>query len=451
MAIISAFGSYCTEADGMSCVRRSRLCQQCRSACLPFKESALTSRPLPSLDRRRLLQGSASIGGLGLFGLAGCATASGSPVSGLGRTAQYPYAHDALPVLQPVRAHADRLFDITVCLRPFRAAGPRLDTEMIGDHLVVHNYGHGGSGWSLSWGSSTIAVQKAMANSPREVAVIGCGALGLTSATLAQRAGAKVTIYAREYLPQARSSRATGSWTPDSRIALTQAAGPQFAALWEQMARTSFKMYRSYLGLPGRPVAWSDRYNVLDMAMDDPNRPRAADPLGFGEYHDSIRDLTPRPELLPRGATQFDAPFVYRSESMQFNIADYGHTLVSDFLAAGGQIVRTEFHTPQDIALLKEKVVINCPGYGGRALWKDESITPVRGQIAWLIPQKEVDYGVAYKNVSVLSRTDGIVVQAVDGGDMKGYKDENETIDRTEADNACAIVEELFTKRFRRA
>ena len=32
----------------------------------------------------------------------------------------------------------------------------------------------------------------------RNVAVIGCGALGLTSATLLQRAGAKVTIYAKE-------------------------------------------------------------------------------------------------------------------------------------------------------------------------------------------------------------------------------------------------------------
>ena len=100
--------------------------------------------------------------------------------------------------------------------------------ETIGDTRVVHNYGHGGSGWSLSWGSSTLAVSRAMETSPREVAVIGCGALGLTSAIAAQQAGARVTIYARELLPDTRSARATGSWTPDSRIALTSAAGPQF-------------------------------------------------------------------------------------------------------------------------------------------------------------------------------------------------------------------------------
>jgi glycine/D-amino acid oxidase-like deaminating enzyme len=373
-----------------------------------------------------------------MLGLGGCVTAGASA----------PY-HDPAPTLAPVRARADRVFDITVCLRPFRAQGPRLDTETIGDTLIVHNYGHGGSGWSLSWGSSTIAVNKAMASSPREVAVVGCGALGLTSAILAQRAGAKVTIYARDLFPQVRSARATGSWTPDSRISLKEAAGPGFAALWEEMARTSFKTYRDYLGLPGDPVVWNDRYNVSDIDLDDPKRPRSADPLGFGDYHRSIADLTPRDERMPEGSTPFQAPFVYRSSSMMFNLRDYGHTLMLDFLAAGGQFVRTEFHEPAELSRLKEKVVINCPGYAARALWKDESVIPVRGQIGWLIPQAEVDYGVYYQGVSVLPRTDGIVIQALNGGDMKGYDDDNETPDRAETDAAVAKVAELFETRFK--
>jgi D-amino-acid oxidase len=371
-----------------------------------------------------------------MLGLGGCVTTAG--MSGPSASA-----------LAPVRARADRVFDITVCTRPFRAQGPRLDAETIGDALIVHNYGHGGSGWSLSWGSSTIAVKKAMANSPREVAVVGCGALGLTSAILAQRAGARVTIYARDLYPQVRSARATGSWTPDSRIALKEAAGPGFAALWEEMARTSFKTYRDYLGLPGNPVVWNDRYTVSDIDPSDPNRPRAPDPLGFGEYHESIADLTPRNERMPAGSTPFQAPFVLRSSSMMFNLRDYGHILMLDFLAAGGQFVRTEFHEPAELSRLKEKVVINCPGYAARALWKDESVVPVRGQIGWLIPQPEVNYGVYYNGVSVLSRTDGIVVQAVDGGDMKGYKDDSETPNRAETDAAVAKVAELFDTRFK--
>jgi len=394
----------------------------------------MATRASIPLDRRRMLQGAGVLGGLNLVGLGGCASLA-SPSSGLAPAA--PFA--------PVRASEDRLFDVTVCLRPFRAAGPRLDTEQVGDTLVVHNYGHGGSGWSLSWGSSTLAVQKAMASSPKEIAVVGCGALGLTSAILAQKAGAQVTIYARDWLPETRSARATGSWTPDSRIALTDKAAPGFAALWEQMARISFKTYRSYLGLPGSPVEWNDRYILSDAPRPAPG-PLAPGELDFADYGERIRDITPASTTMPAGSTPFPTPYVRRFSGMMFNIADYGHTLLTDFRLAGGKIQRAEFHSPAELAALKEKVVINCPGYGARALWKDESIVPVRGQIAWLIPQPEVNYGVIYKGVNMLPRRDGIVMQMVDGGDMRGYGDDNETPDREEARTAVARIADLYAR-----
>jgi glycine/D-amino acid oxidase-like deaminating enzyme len=382
-----------------------------------------------ALDRRRLLQSSGSLAALGL---AGCATA-------------VPQTQPVIP-LAPIRASVNRLFDITVCLRPFRAAGPRLDTEQVAGKLVVHNYGHGGSGWSLSWGSAAVAVGNAMQASPKEIAVIGCGALGLTSAITAQQAGVPVTIYARDLLPETRSARATGSWTPSSRIALDSAAPKDFPALWEKMARISFHTYRRYLGLPGNPVEWTDRYNVYDESPAERAKLRPADPLGFADYQDRIADIMPPGENLPEGATPFQFPYVRRSSLMQFNIADYAHTLMSDFFAAGGKFVRAEFNTLGDVARLKEKVVINCTGYGARELCKDESIVPVRGQIGWLIPQPEVNYGVYYEGVFVLPRRDGIAVQRLDGGDMRGYGDANETADRAESEEAVKRVAALYSR-----
>jgi glycine/D-amino acid oxidase-like deaminating enzyme len=342
----------------------------------------------------------------------------------------------------------DRVFDITVCLRPFRAQGPRIEAEEIGDALVVHNYGHGGSGWSLSWGSGTVALRKAMARSPKEIAVVGCGALGLTSAILAQEAGAKVTIYAKDLLPDARSARATGTWTPDSRIALTDKASPQFAAEWEEMARISFRRYRRYLGLPGTPVEWRDRYVLIDdqPAPEPAPVPNAPAPLEFASYMDRIADITPGDERLPPGATPFPVTRVRRGSQLQYNVADYAHTLMADFLAGGGHVERREFHSLSELATLPQKVVINCPGYGARALCRDESIVPVRGQITWLIPQPEVDYGLYYRRVGMVSRRDGIVVQALWGGDMKGYGIDQEVIDRAEAEQSVKILADLFSR-----
>jgi glycine/D-amino acid oxidase-like deaminating enzyme len=387
-----------------------------------------------ALHRRRLLQTSLALGGFA--GLEACAN--------IAPTAVGPYR----PTIAPIRARTDRIFDVTVCLRPFRAQGPRLDTETVGSTLIVHNYGHGGSGWSLSWGSGTIAVKKAMTNSPREIAVIGCGALGLTSAILAQKAGANVTIYAREQLPQTRSSRATGSFTPDSRIALADKVAPDFPALWEEMARTSFKTFRSYLGLPGNPVQWIDRYAVADhepaRSLDAPQSPLATQSLDFAEYYDRIADLMPRRQLLMGGSTPFGDRTVRRNEDLMFNIADYSHTLMTDFFMAGGKFEYRDLHAPDEVSRLKEKVVINCTGYGARQLWRDDSVTPVRGQIAWLIPQPEVNYGLYYRHINVLSRTDGICVQSLEGGDMRGYGDMNETPDRSEADHVVNTIAPLF-------
>ena len=49
------------------------------------------------------------------------------------------------------------------------------------------------------------------------------------------------------------------------------------------------------------------------------------------------------------GSTPFRAEHVRRSTSITFNIASYGHLLMSDFLAAGGKIVKREFHEPSEL------------------------------------------------------------------------------------------------------
>src|SRR5882724_11902046 len=223
------------------------------------------------MDRRHLLKNSLALSGvLGLGnGLSGCA-ATPPPAPAPVKPPSLTPLMDRPPLLAPVRAHTDRLFDIKVCIRPFRTKGPNLDVEQIGDATVVHNYGHGGSGWSLSWGSADMAVQKAMSASPKQIAVIGCGIIGLTSAITAQRAGAQVTIYTRELLPRTRSVRANGSWTPDSRIALAAEAPANFGATWERMARMSWKNLRPYLGLAGNRVAFTDQYYLTDAPRGQP-------------------------------------------------------------------------------------------------------------------------------------------------------------------------------------
>lgn len=193
--------------------------------------------------------------------------------------------------LPPLRIDTDRITAITVCTRPFRAEGPRLDVERIGEKTVAHNYGHGGGGWSLSWGSGSNAITRALATGERDIAVIGCGAIGLTSALLLQRAGARVTIYAKELPPNVWSSLATGVWSPDSRLCLAKYATPAFKQTWEGMARYSYRAYQSLLGIAGDPIEYFDCFFVRDGGSGVARRREPTDDRPHS--HNSRRSCSP--------------------------------------------------------------------------------------------------------------------------------------------------------------
>jgi D-amino-acid oxidase len=412
------------------------------------------------MDRRTFLHGSSALAGLGLMN--GCAKHVAVPTTAAGSAPTFPF-YDMPGTIVPIRADLDRLFRITVCLRPFRAAGPRFDVVKVGDKPVVTNYGHGGSGWSLSWGSADVVVRKAMEAAPgvRDCAIIGAGALGLTAALTAQRMGYNVTIYAKERAPYIRSVRATGSWTPDSRVSLVEDAAPGFDVLWERMARTSWAMYSSYLGSVGTPIEWVDHYALSDSeprsrssGAPDPNMPASTRPqtaeVGpvhhFSRYRDRIADLGPRSQMLPAGSTPFPTKYVSRSSAMTFNVASYAKLLMQEFFLAGGRIENREFRSPNEFGTLPQGVVICCTGYDSRALWSDESIIPVRGQIAWLIPQEGAQYGIQYKNLNMLARRDGIVMQPNFGGEDEGWNDTNEQPDHAAAEAGVKVLQDLYAR-----
>lgn len=315
---------------------------------------------------------------------------------------------------------------------------------MIGGKRVVHNYGHGGSGWSLSWGSAEIATANAMQGGTRDVAVIGCGAIGLTTALTLQRAGARVTIYAKERLPETRSARATGTWSPASRVADAARMSSDFPALWERMARASWAKHLSYVGMAGEPVLWSDLYILQDAVR--PAFVPQPDAVDFAHFPGRLRDVVPGPRTLGRNEHPFPVAGARVASTMTFNVAELSHRLMGDFLLEGGRIEPMIFDTPADLSRLRQPVVVNCTGYGARALWKDETITPVRGQIAWLPAQPEARYSIFYRNVSLLPRQDGMVLQYVGESEMFGYGVSDEAVDRAEAERAAAAVAPLFAR-----
>jgi glycine/D-amino acid oxidase-like deaminating enzyme len=86
----------------------------------------------------------------------------------------------------------------------------------------------------------------------------------------------------------------------------------------------------------------------------------------------------------------------------------YLDALVRDVLLFGGHIVIRKFESPRDVMSVPERVVVNCTGLGSRALFDDQSMVPLKGQLTELLPQPEVSYGTTGPNENTPGDSVGI-------------------------------------------
>jgi len=290
---------------------------------------------------------------------------------------RYPRAYSRKPWVAP-RISMDNVIREVVGHRPFRPSGFVVRSERFDDKIVVHNYGHGGGGISLSWGSSALAVRETLGMQPDEVAVIGCGVMGLTSARLLQDAGWNVTIYTRDVARHTTSNVAAGEWSPFSVY------DPDFAtaAFKSQLNWASRISHHAYTNLGGADygVSWAEVYILGDSPLEQAD--------GEGE----LADLFPYTADLEPGEHPFPSLYVRRIVTMRIEPAILLRRLTRDFQAAGGRIVIRNFKDKSEILSLSESVIFNCTGLGAAKLFGDSELTPAKGQLVFLPPDPAVDY-----------------------------------------------------------
>ena len=211
------------------------------------------------------------------------------------------------------------------------------------------------------------------------------------------------------------------------------------------MSRASWAAHHSHLGLDGDPVRFIDHYSLEDEPSGAPVGPPAeAVDVRFQHLRGRLADLGPDYRDLTPDEHPFRVAHASAGPEMTFNVAEYARQITEAFLMEGGRIVHRTFHAPSELSELSEPVIVNCTGYGARALFGDDSLVPVRGQIGWLTPQPDVTYGLHYRSITMVPREDGIVIQASGSSERVGYGIEDETPDRAETEEALRALRELF-------
>jgi len=248
---------------------------------------------------------------------------------------------------------------------------------------------------ALATGSSG----KRSARTPRRFAVLGCGVNGLSTARLLQRrfqnGSGTVTIYAKDLPPDTTSNIAGGFWSPTS-VYDPSAVTAKFSEQFRLACRISNRAFQNLVG-PEYGVRWIE---TLELIVNEANLTRE---LTGGN------DLYPAQEIHRDPDHYFGFKYARQYQTMLIEPPVYLNALLRDFYIAGGKLIVKEFHSLEELKRLPEQVIFNCTGLGARALFNDQQLEPVRGQLEILLPQPEIDYCYLASGY-MFPRRDGIVL-----------------------------------------
>jgi D-amino-acid oxidase len=284
--------------------------------------------------------------------------------------------------------------DTVAGVRPWRENGYRLEGKPNSANprkFIIHNYGHGGAGITLSWGVASqvrdLVADRTKLTGDTAVAVLGSGAIGLTAATLIRALGLEVTIYASEFWEKTTSRVAGAQWAPSSVKYSDEAK-------FKDVLKTAYTRFASDIG---KGFGVSKRLNYT------PER----DP-----YLDLVEDLVPG--LIPK-AVPMNLPFEHLTapgfayETLLIETPIFLKKLDADLRGNNVEFKRKTFTNVASVLGLQENVIVNCTGLGSKDIWTDPKLIPIKGHLALLKPQPALTY-LFSRSGYLFPRADAVVI-----------------------------------------
>ncbi|MEN9768365.1 MAG: D-amino acid dehydrogenase [Cyanobacteriota bacterium] len=280
--------------------------------------------------------------------------------------------------IKPPNLSETNLGQKILCYRPMRRGGPKMSVESAGRQIVAHNYGHGGSGWTLAPGAATYVIdlmeekskgQNLLKSSP--VAVVGAGVIGLfTAYELVQRGYSNITVIAEEF-EDLTSHNAAGLLAPVS-IDST----PAMKAVIDRVGIQAYQFYRSVAKGTQRDIRHGAK--IVPAYFED----RAAS--GLEPYVGIV--MPPAKDVILDFGNGTKRLMVAYDDSIFMDTA----VLMKELRRFLDPVVTFEARKIASLADLSQDIVFDCAGMGSALLNGDSKMVSVQGHLVMLkyqIPQ----------------------------------------------------------------
>lgn len=278
--------------------------------------------------------------------------------------------------------------DHVVGIRPFRKTGFRLERENLGRKILLHNYGHGGAGVTLSWGAAELTADLIRDRVPQKAAVLGGGIIGLSTAAVLLERGFEVTLYAEKLHPHVVSSIAGGQFAPSAVEA------PAHIAINEVLLRSWRRfepLIKAKIGVSYAPNFFQSSGGAFNSFP--PNT------IPGGQVYSLDR--------LPFEGKPRKGSYVW---TLLIEPPRYLTWLEEKIRQQGAIFQSRSFHSTEELLNLPEDIVVNCLGMGAKRLFNDPQLTGIRGELILLHPQEGLDYLLSFTGGYIFGRSDAVVL-----------------------------------------
>jgi hypothetical protein len=279
----------------------------------------------------------------------------------------------------PPRLDTAYLSQKILCHRPMRNGMPNMSIEYIEDKIIAHNYGHGGSGWTLAPGSvkyvnNLLEKSNYAKNLQKDtpITIIGAGALGLfTAYDLFQKGYKTITIVAERF-ENLTSHNAGGLLAP-----VSMNNGSDIQKVIDQIGIEAYKFYKT--------IAKKTHPYFKEGAIIVPTYFKNRKESGLEPYVGIV--MQPAKDVIldfGNGTTQ---EMVAYDNGIFIDTAKMMRAL-TNYLKPKVKFIQNKVSKFSEI---QDSYIINCTGLGSKKLTQDKEIVSTQGHLIMLKNQNPQD------------------------------------------------------------
>ncbi len=282
--------------------------------------------------------------------------------------------------ITPPNLEANHLGQKILCHRPMRHGSPNMSVEQIDGKVIAHNYGHGGSGWTLAPGSASyvnhLLLNHKNAKELRRdtpITIIGAGTLGLFTAYDLEKKGFKHITIIAERFDNLTSHNAGGLIAP-----VSMDNDPEMQKIIDQIGIDAYKFYAS--------IATKKNKDFKEGAVIVPTYFENRSDSGLEPYVGKV--MQPAKNVIldfgngtTRNMVSYDDGIFVDTAKMMIGLHHYLEKKRVIFIQK----------KIQSFSEIDSTFIINCSGLGSSVLNKDAEVVPVQGHLIMLKNQNPQD------------------------------------------------------------